>query len=213
MSDALPPFAVSQIANMTLARATLVGNIGLGHPVRLNALDYFRPNSIHSRFYRTSGNKSQRLSDNILNENTGMGNTFGERVKQARLAVKLSQQKLAKKAGVSQTTISDIERGRNDGSKDIVQIARALGQTPEYLLLGRGSEVAPPVSQITDEQAEILSIWADLIPSEREDVRRRAEHNREVLKINAARVVRVNDRRKAQTVYFGHEDRRKKDSG
>ena len=58
---------------------------------------------------------------------------FNERVKARRLALKLSQKQLAKQAGLSQNTISDIERGRNDGSRSLVPLAKALGVTPEYL--------------------------------------------------------------------------------
>lgn len=199
---------------MALTCTTLVSNDHLGHPMRLDALNHFRPISIHNRQYRISGIKSQRLSDNYLNHNSDMGNTFGGRVKQARLDLKLSQTTLAKKSGVSQTTISDIERGRNDGSKDIVQIAGALRKTPEYLLLGKGDDLdTEPAQSLTDEQLEVLAIWEALIPSERAEMRRRAEHNMEVLKQSMPRVVRVSDRRKSQTLYFGHKELRKKDDG
>lgn len=64
--------------------------------------------------------------------------TFGERVKARRKELRLTQQELARKSGLSQTTISDIERGRNDGSRDIVPLAKALGKSPEWVLTGRG---------------------------------------------------------------------------
>jgi SOS-response transcriptional repressor LexA len=63
-------------------------------------------------------------------------NTFSERVRNRRKELGLSQIELAKKAGLSQTTISDIERGRNDGSRDIVDLARALQCSPEHLVNG-----------------------------------------------------------------------------
>jgi transcriptional regulator with XRE-family HTH domain len=62
-----------------------------------------------------------------------MDKIFGERVKLRRKELKLSQEKLAKLAGVSQTTIAQIERGRNEASTRILEIARALGVRAEWL--------------------------------------------------------------------------------
>ena len=64
--------------------------------------------------------------------------TFADRVRSARSAAKLTQKKLAAASGLSQTTISDIERGRNATSADIVALARALGVLAEWLADGRG---------------------------------------------------------------------------
>ena len=63
--------------------------------------------------------------------------TFGQRVREARKEAKLTQPQLAKAAGLSQTTISDIERGRNSGSSEVTSLARALNVTPEWLAEGR----------------------------------------------------------------------------
>lgn len=63
-------------------------------------------------------------------------NTFRDRVRQRRKELGLSQAGLAKKAGLSQTTISDIERGRNDGSREILPLSKALMCTVEHLLQG-----------------------------------------------------------------------------
>jgi transcriptional regulator with XRE-family HTH domain len=59
---------------------------------------------------------------------------LGELIKQLRIKAKLSQTELGKKCGLSQTTISDLERGRNDGSTELPSIAKALGMTTEELL-------------------------------------------------------------------------------
>lgn len=63
-------------------------------------------------------------------------NTFRDRVKNRRKELGLSQDALAKKAGLSQTTISDIERGRNDGSREILDLACALKVQPHWLVSG-----------------------------------------------------------------------------
>jgi len=55
---------------------------------------------------------------------------FGERVRQLRLAVNLSQEELAFKAGVHRTYLGSIERGeRNPSLKNIAAIAKALDIT------------------------------------------------------------------------------------
>lgn len=64
--------------------------------------------------------------------------TFGDRVREARKKRGMTQKQLASASGLSQTTISDIERGRNDSSADIVPLARALGVNAEWLADGRG---------------------------------------------------------------------------
>jgi phage repressor protein C with HTH and peptisase S24 domain len=63
--------------------------------------------------------------------------TVGDRIKELRRLKGLTQQKLAGLAGLSQVTISDIERGRNKGSREIVRIAEALGASPTFLSTGR----------------------------------------------------------------------------
>lgn len=64
---------------------------------------------------------------------------IGQRIKERRKALKMSQVSLAKAAGCSQTTISDLERGRNEDSKELKDIAKALGVTVEYL-----ADASPP---------------------------------------------------------------------
>lgn len=68
--------------------------------------------------------------------------SFGERVFRLRKEKDLTQTELAVKSGVSQTTISDIERGRNAGSSEIVALAAALGVDAAVLKDGRPSKVA-----------------------------------------------------------------------
>ena len=48
-----------------------------------------------------------------------MDNKLGERMKQRRLDLDLSQKELAKRAKISQGTIAQLEVGRNQGSGKI----------------------------------------------------------------------------------------------
>lgn len=77
-----------------------------------------------------------------------MQNELGERLRRARVAAGLSQQELAAKSGVRQETISNIERGRNKGSKFIARIARALGV--EAYELDTGRQDLSPIATASD---------------------------------------------------------------
>lgn len=61
---------------------------------------------------------------------------LGRRVRQARKAEGLTQVQLAKKAGVAQSTISELEKGENVGSVHLVAIARALRRRPQWIETG-----------------------------------------------------------------------------
>lgn len=76
-------------------------------------------------------------SDIILYHNCDM-TTLGERVKARRKELRLTQKELASKSGVSQTTISDMERGRNSGSREIAMLARALKVSSYWLATNSG---------------------------------------------------------------------------
>lgn len=79
-----------------------------------------------------------------------MSTNFAERVKERRLELELSQSALAKRAKVSQGTIAQIELGHSQGSGKIVDLAFALGVSPEWLLYGKN----PPIelAKSTDTQ-------------------------------------------------------------
>ena len=66
-------------------------------------------------------------------------NTIGERLKHARKKAGLSQVELAKKAGIKQASISELERGSSRSSGYIVQLANACGVSPEWLASGTES--------------------------------------------------------------------------
>ncbi len=64
--------------------------------------------------------------------------TFADRVRQTRKRAGMTQKELAAKSGLSQTTISDIERGRNETSAAAVALGRALKVFAEWLTDGKG---------------------------------------------------------------------------
>ena len=75
--------------------------------------------------------------------------SFGERVAQLRNQKKISQAELARKSGIPQSTIAQIETGRNKSTKKIIELAAALDTTPNYLVNGiEDLSVAPASSEV-----------------------------------------------------------------
>lgn len=63
---------------------------------------------------------------------------IAERLKSAREAAKLSQDELAKKAGVTQGTIANVEGGLRKNPRELLAIARAVSVNAEWLKTGKG---------------------------------------------------------------------------
>lgn len=69
--------------------------------------------------------------------------TPGERIKALRLQRKLTQEQLAKAAGLSVGFLSDVETGSsNIGAKKLLDLAEVLDVSLDYLM--KGEEAAPP---------------------------------------------------------------------
>ena len=62
--------------------------------------------------------------------------TLGDRIRDARLSLNLSQGELAGKSSVSQGLISGLESGRNKSSKELYKIAKALNKSVQFLIDG-----------------------------------------------------------------------------
>ncbi|GAA0492423.1 S24 family peptidase [Pigmentiphaga daeguensis] len=112
--------------------------------------------------------------------------SFAERVKQRRKAMKMSQQQLAERAGVSQSLIAGIERGAYTQTKMMVAIAEALDVDPRWLAIGEGD----PTSQANESGAAGVR------------QRRLAKFLREVLKGDRESLARVLGRTPAEIDAF-----------
>ena len=66
-------------------------------------------------------------------------NTLAERLTWARTSKNMSQTELAKKAGVSQSTIGNLEAGLRKTAKSVTAIAAALHVNPFWLADGKGT--------------------------------------------------------------------------
>lgn len=82
-------------------------------------------------------------------------NTLGKRVEEARKRLGMSQAELAERAGISQTTLSDIERGRNDRSRYAVNLSEALCVDPVWLVGGKENN---PVSKYESRRLALIDL-------------------------------------------------------
>lgn len=64
--------------------------------------------------------------------------TLGQRLRQAREQAGLSQSELARRVGIKQPTVSDLEQDKSKDSRYTVQLAKATGANATWLATGRG---------------------------------------------------------------------------
>lgn len=86
--------------------------------------------------------------------------SVGKRVKEARKGAGLSQVELAKKIGVTQPTISELERGESYSSSHLITIASTCGVDPNWLLTGINSKAETEVREIQNTyQVGSFELW------------------------------------------------------
>src|SRR2546422_665447 len=74
---------------------------------------------------------------------------FGERIKNRRLEMKLTQDELAQKVGISKGFLSDLENGkRGVGAGTLLDIGRVLGISLDYLMKGEPNEIEAVSSEV-----------------------------------------------------------------
>lgn len=88
---------------------------------------------------------------------------FGQRVRERREELRMSQEDLARAAGISQSTVAQIEGGRNKGTKHILGLGKALGVRAEWLQGGRGEMTDPTMHKKNITDLSISAPNSDLI--------------------------------------------------
>lgn len=100
---------------------------------------------------------------------------FKDRLKTARRHAKLNQTELAERAGLTQTSISDLERGKSKATAFAAQIASVCGVSPMWLAEGVGDML----KGVPDHQAEriqpsvklgTIETWDDETPLDDDEV-------------------------------------------
>lgn len=79
----------------------------------------------------------------------------GNRIKRRRKAAGLTQEALAEQVGLSKNHLSNIERGRYlPMIETMLMVCDALGQTPDYYLIGKISPETDRISQMVKRLSE-----------------------------------------------------------
>jgi transcriptional regulator with XRE-family HTH domain len=76
-----------------------------------------------------------RLFLPVTNSSSGTPAVLGDRIREIREEMRMNQDILAERAGLSKGFLSDVENNkRNVGSQNLLKIANVLGASVDYLL-------------------------------------------------------------------------------
>ena len=94
---------------------------------------------------------------------------FKDRLKAARRHAKLNQTELAERAGITQTSISDLERGKSKATAFAAQIASVCGVSPMWLAEGvgemlKGASAEPSAHPQPGVKLSNIETWDDTTP-------------------------------------------------
>lgn len=95
--------------------------------------------------------------------------TLGQRLRSARKTNNLTQSELAKKSGVSQQLISQIENENIKSTNDIFSLAGTLNVSAKWLATGQGDKFVTSLSD-NKEEAKFLELLRKLTVVQRSDL-------------------------------------------
>lgn len=129
--------------------------------------------------------------------NPWMARDVGVRLRHARKLRGLTQQELAKAAGVPQSAISEVETGesKSPSGTNLVSIAFALKVSPGWLAQGKGQMDATE-TPLPHDAMKVARDWLKLAPEVRLKV---ADMIREMVKQSSADAPAVSDQRVADS--------------
>lgn len=93
-----------------------------------------------------------------------------DRLKQARIAKNITQSELAKRVGVSASSIMFLENGRNQNSKHLYNIAKVLNVSVDWLLGNEEGISEPPHFEPNAGAKGSFNLWDDHTPLDEDDV-------------------------------------------
>lgn len=88
-------------------------------------------------------------------------NSLASRLKAEREARNLKQDQLGKLAGVGQSTIANIENGTRQNPRNLLEIAKALNVSAEWLKTGRGEKVPADANTSSERPTSGVSLSGD----------------------------------------------------
>jgi transcriptional regulator with XRE-family HTH domain len=109
--------------------------------------------------------------------------TVGDRVREIRDEMRLTQDRLAELTGLSKGFLSDVENNkRNIGAQNLLKIANVLGASVDYLLRGEVADVSvvepvvipPELSQAARELELSYASTVELLEAHRSVIARRS---------------------------------------
>src|ERR1700722_2640470 len=109
--------------------------------------------------------------------------TVGDRIREIREEMRMNQEQLAERAGLSKGFLSDVENNkRNISSENLLKIANVLGASVDYLLRGEVTETAnpepviipPELSQAAEELELSYAATIELLEAHRSVMARRS---------------------------------------
>lgn len=114
--------------------------------------------------------------------------TVGDRIREVRETLGWTQEKLAKKAGISKGFLCDVENSkRNSSAENALRIADALGASLDYLLKGEAGneelekqpiQIPPELSKAAEQLTLTYSETLTLLDAHRSVVARRSNTSR-----------------------------------
>jgi transcriptional regulator with XRE-family HTH domain len=112
---------------------------------------------------------------------TSAMDTLGKRIKTRREELELDQVELARRAGVSQPTLANLESGKNQRTKFLPELARALNVSVEWLDTGSGAKETVRQMKVysgeqedeeprMDDVIELLALFQQCSPRGRDNI-------------------------------------------
>lgn len=112
--------------------------------------------------YRHPDSFVNRLADWFASEHIGVPiHSLGTRLRYARKHRKMSQGTLAKGAGITQPSVSELESGETKEitGPTLIAICQVLSVRPEWLVKATGPMEPHPAEGLTEDELELLSLY------------------------------------------------------